>query len=147
VTFSISEPNFSCEYSRSAYSQAVVRSLIRGFFTLIFHWLFLIVLILSVGGTIACHYLSIYSDVPLTLLASALLFPISFGFVSKSFFMCIDGMKTEPNQKETLPQKLTSTCCFAVTLKYEYCNIVDFVLKWQMIVQNYCRLRVLCSFL
>jgi len=68
-----------CEYSRSAYSQAVVRSLIRGFFTLIFHWLFLIVLILSVGGTIACHYLSIYSDVPLTLLASALLFPISFG--------------------------------------------------------------------
>eukprot|EP01098_Paradermamoeba_levis_P016259 TRINITY_DN8677_c0_g1_i2.p1 TRINITY_DN8677_c0_g1~~TRINITY_DN8677_c0_g1_i2.p1 ORF type:complete len:263 (-),score=60.70 TRINITY_DN8677_c0_g1_i2:4-792(-) len=59
-------------------------NLILSFLHLIFSAHNIITMALGIGGTILCHKLSLYSDMPISLISAGLFFPVSFG-ISFSF--------------------------------------------------------------
>jgi hypothetical protein len=65
--------------SENSFTFYTTLYLIRSFSTLVFHSIMLVVLLLSIGSTVIFYQFDLVSDMPLTIIATGLFFPISFG--------------------------------------------------------------------
>lgn len=67
--------------SENSFTFYTTLYLIKSFSTLVFHSIMLVVLLLSIGSTVIFYQFDLVSDMPLTIIATGLFFPISFGYV------------------------------------------------------------------